>query len=78
MSLTVVQDRIKVAPENRARFVEACEQAYHFGKGKLAVHFPVADAASTLQPFIGSTNRFDRTRSGAQLLALSEVERAPS
>src|SRR5207247_8102716 len=58
MSLTIVQDRIKVAPENRARFVEACEQAYHFGKGKLAVHFPGADAAATLQPFIRSTNRF--------------------
>jgi len=38
-SLTVIQDRVKVAPANRARFVEACEQAYHFGKGKLAVHF---------------------------------------
>ena len=36
--LTVVQDRIKLAPANRARFVEACEQAYHFGKGKLAIH----------------------------------------
>jgi excinuclease ABC subunit A len=38
-SLTVIQDRVKVAAVNRARFVEACEQAYHFGKGKLAVHF---------------------------------------
>jgi excinuclease ABC subunit A len=38
VSLTVVQDRVKVAPGNRARFVEACEQAYHFGKGKLGVH----------------------------------------
>ena len=36
-SLTVIQDRIKLAPTSRARFVEACEQAYHFGKGKLAV-----------------------------------------
>lgn len=36
--LTVIQDRIKIAPANRARFVEACEQAYHFGKGKLAIH----------------------------------------
>jgi excinuclease ABC subunit A len=35
--LTVVQDRVKMAPANRARFVQACEQAYHFGKGKLAV-----------------------------------------
>jgi excinuclease ABC subunit A len=38
-SLTVIQDRVKVAPGNRARFVEACEQAYHFGKGKLAAYF---------------------------------------
>jgi len=37
-ALTVVQDRIKLAPANRARFIEACEQAYHFGKGRLAVH----------------------------------------
>jgi excinuclease ABC subunit A len=35
--VTVVQDRIKLATANRARFVEACEQAYHFGKGKLAI-----------------------------------------
>ena len=35
--LTVVQDRVKLKESNRARFVEACEQAYHFGKGKLAV-----------------------------------------
>src|SRR5689334_9120578 len=35
--ITVVQDRLKLAPTNRARFIEACEQAYHFGKGKLAV-----------------------------------------
>ncbi len=38
--LTVVQDRVKVGPANRARFVEACEQAYHFGKGKLSAHVP--------------------------------------
>jgi excinuclease ABC subunit A len=37
-SITVVQDRIRLTADNRARFVEACEQAYHFGKGKLAVH----------------------------------------
>ncbi len=36
-TLTVVQDRIKLADSNRKRFVEACEQAYHFGKGKLAI-----------------------------------------
>lgn len=37
-SLTVIQDRVKLTPAARARFVEACEQAYHFGKGKLAIH----------------------------------------
>ncbi len=35
--LLVVQDRLKADSSNRARFVEACEQAYHFGKGKLSV-----------------------------------------
>ena len=38
--LTVVQDRVKLKESNRGRFVEACEQAYHFGQGKLAVHLP--------------------------------------
>ena len=37
-AITVVQDRLKPTPSARPRFVEACEQAYHFGKGKLAVH----------------------------------------
>ena len=37
-SLTVIQDRLSLADSNRARFIEACEQAYHFGKGKLAIH----------------------------------------
>lgn len=37
--LTVVQDRLRLAPARRARFIEACEQAYHFGKGRLAVRF---------------------------------------
>jgi excinuclease ABC subunit A len=39
-TLTVVQDRLKLSPANRTRFIEACEQAYHFGKGRLAVHIP--------------------------------------
>ncbi len=37
-SLTVLQDRLKLIDGNRARFTEACEQAYHFGKGKLCLH----------------------------------------
>jgi excinuclease ABC subunit A len=36
--LTVIQDRIKVSPARRPRFIEACEQAYHFGKGKLSLY----------------------------------------
>jgi excinuclease ABC subunit A len=36
-NLTIIQDRLKLSPANRVRFVQACEQAYHFGKGKLAV-----------------------------------------
>ncbi|MBI4659961.1 MAG: excinuclease ABC subunit UvrA [Verrucomicrobia bacterium] len=36
--LTVLQDRLVVSPSNRARFVDGCEQAYHFGRGKLIVY----------------------------------------
>ena len=36
-AVTVVQDRVKLSARNRSRFVEACEQAYHFGKGGLRV-----------------------------------------
>src|SRR5205085_9496723 len=35
-----VQDRISLLDKNRARFIEACEQAYHFGKGRLTIYFP--------------------------------------
>ena len=37
-ALSVVQDRVRLAKRNRARFLEAVEQAYQFGKGHLAVH----------------------------------------
>jgi excinuclease ABC subunit A len=36
-ALTIIQDRVKTGESNRTRFVEACEQAYHFGKGRLSV-----------------------------------------
>lgn len=39
-ALTVVQDRLTIDPARRARFVEACEQAYHFGHGKLELVAP--------------------------------------
>jgi excinuclease ABC subunit A len=36
--LTVVQDRLQCRTSNQARFSQACEQAYHFGKGRLTIH----------------------------------------
>ena len=54
-NLTVVQDRVKLAPANRARFVEACEQAYHFGKGKLTLHF--LDAKKGAEKTLRFSNR---------------------
>ena len=35
--LTVVQDRLRCTGAERARLAEACEHAYHFGKGWLSV-----------------------------------------
>ncbi|MBN8246847.1 MAG: excinuclease ABC subunit A, partial [Verrucomicrobia bacterium] len=35
--LTVLADRLRVTPANRARFIEACESAYHYGRGRLAL-----------------------------------------
>ena len=57
-SLTVLQDRIRASDANRARFIEACEQAYHFGKGKLAVRFGEPKSDSTIQRFNDSTFHF--------------------
>jgi excinuclease ABC subunit A len=42
-TLRVVQDRLKVVSGNRARFAEACEHAYHFGKGKITIHWIVSE-----------------------------------
>src|SRR5207245_3140518 len=55
---TVIQDRLKLISNHRARFVEACEQAYHFGKGKSAVRLPVVEGNSTIQRFNGLTLHF--------------------
>src|SRR5581483_11390962 len=62
-SLAIVQDRVKIAPANRARFVEACEQAFHFGKGRLAIH-PFSGAAA--QPAIGDPQLFSNRLHCAQ------------
>src|SRR5262245_37364794 len=47
-ALTIVQDRLALTESNRARLVEACEQAYHFGKGKLAVRLLARGASAPL------------------------------
>ncbi|MBN2506457.1 MAG: excinuclease ABC subunit A [Verrucomicrobia bacterium] len=67
--LTVIQDRLTPAPHHRARFIEACEQAYHFGKGKLAVHLltgnpppPAAPDTAPRPPAAGAVLRFSRGR----------------
>jgi excinuclease ABC subunit A len=44
--ITVLQDRVAVAPENRTRLLEALETAFHFGKGHVAL---VAEGAT--KPF---------------------------
>ncbi len=36
-TLVVVVDRVTAAPGSRSRFIDACEQAYRFGRGRLAV-----------------------------------------
>ena len=35
--LTVVQDRVRAVAESRSRFVEACEAAFQFGRGRLEI-----------------------------------------
>jgi excinuclease ABC subunit A len=54
--LTVVQDRVRMTPANRARFVQACEQAYHFGKGKLATRLIQAGSREAAGPMFLFSN----------------------
>ncbi len=53
--ITVIQDRATLSPSSRARFVEACEQAYHFGKGRLTLWSSYTEAgqqkAKSPRPF---------------------------
>jgi excinuclease ABC subunit A len=42
LSLTVIQDRLKIGNGQRARLAEACEHAYHFGKGRLRIFWAEA------------------------------------
>jgi excinuclease ABC subunit A len=36
--LVVIADRVRLTAANRARLIEACEQSYSFGRGRLSVH----------------------------------------
>ncbi|MDB6066728.1 MAG: uvrA2 [Pedosphaera sp.] len=56
-TLTIIQDRLKLVAGNRPRFVEACEQAYHFGKGKLAI-YPFEASAPDSPSEISDPQRF--------------------
>jgi excinuclease ABC subunit A len=60
-NITVVQDRVRLVDGNRARFVEACEQAYHFGKGKLAARV-ISDDGKTVEPPVPFSNRLHCSR----------------
>jgi excinuclease ABC subunit A len=64
-SLTVIQDRLSLADANRARFIEACEQAYHFGKAKLAIHELGPNGDGT-EPKTRSPLRFSNRRHCAE------------
>jgi len=55
-TLTVIQDRVPLEGSQRARFVEGCEQAYHFGKGRLTLHR--LRPASSLRVLDGSGQPF--------------------
>ncbi len=48
-ALTVIQDRFRVETANRSRFVDACEQAFHFGKGRLSVHPDAEDLGTRIR-----------------------------
>src|ERR1051326_8334107 len=48
-SLVIIQDRLACGESTRARFVEACEQAFHFGKGRLGV-YPVGNSTDAIGP----------------------------
>ncbi len=60
-SLTVIQDRLRLTESGRARFVEACEQAYHFGKGKLAIHSDIS-CGSNSKPRVRNPQVFSNRR----------------
>ncbi|HAM70936.1 MAG TPA: excinuclease ABC subunit A, partial [Verrucomicrobiales bacterium] len=57
-SLTVLQDRLRIGTDARSRFVEACEQAYHFGKGHLTLWEAPAGGDGTARLWRRYSSRF--------------------
>ncbi len=64
-SLHVIQDRLRIAAENKSRFLEACEAALHFGKGEVFL-FDSQPLAASKRSGDGSTlNSQHSTPAGA-------------
>jgi len=49
-AIEVIQDRLRLVPDNRARLSEDLEQALQHGQGRIAV-FPLAESRATLAPW---------------------------
>ncbi|MCX7872229.1 MAG: excinuclease ABC subunit UvrA [Verrucomicrobiae bacterium] len=47
-SIIVVQDRVRLTADSRTRFIDACEQAYHYGKGVLSIFWKLESDKSNL------------------------------
>lgn len=41
--LVIVQDRLRFELSAHSRFIDACEQSYHFGKGNLSIYYKSAN-----------------------------------
>jgi excinuclease ABC subunit A len=75
-AITVVQDRLRLTPKDRSRFIEACEQAYHFGKGRLAVR--MSEPASAIPRSTFRTPHFFSNRFHCAACDLDYREPSPA
>ncbi len=55
--LYVIQDRLRIATENKSRFLEACEAAMHFGKGEVFLFAAESSTGSASFPPAGHFSR---------------------
>ncbi len=63
-ALIIVQDRLRLETQVRSRFIDACEQAYHFGKGNLSIYYKNANNSEDKwqNPPINFSNRLHCAR----------------